>query len=110
MKERYQVTLYSQMGPREGTLTLQYDGNQVSGWLELMGYRNAVQGTRTPGGTLHLSHSIHTAVSTFPCQTVLKITQNQLRGETDTQPCRMRWEGRETGKKPGESLSKEPKP
>lgn len=110
MTERYQVTLYSQMGPRQGTLTLRYDGDQVTGSLELVGYRNPVHGTRSGDGMLHLSHSIHTVVSTFPCETVLEISGTQLTGETHTQPCRMRWEGREAGAAREESISKEPKP
>ena len=42
MREEYHVTLYSQMGPREGRLVLQYEGSAVTGSLELMGRRNPV--------------------------------------------------------------------
>ena len=42
MREEYHVTLYSQMGPREGRLDLQYEGSAVTGSLELMGRRNPV--------------------------------------------------------------------
>ena len=38
MAERYRVTLHSQMGPREGLLTLEHTGSYVSGSLELMGF------------------------------------------------------------------------
>ena len=38
MREEYHVTLYSQMGPREGRLDLQYEGSAVTGSLELMGH------------------------------------------------------------------------
>ena len=31
MREEYHVTLYSQMGPREGRLDLQYEGSAVTG-------------------------------------------------------------------------------
>ena len=31
MREEYHVTLYSQMGPREGRLVLQYEGSAVTG-------------------------------------------------------------------------------
>ena len=44
MREEYHVTLYSQMGPREGRLDLQYEGSAVTGSLELMGRRNPVHG------------------------------------------------------------------
>lgn len=39
MREEYQVTLQSQMGPREGQLTLQYKGSFVTGTLKLVSGR-----------------------------------------------------------------------
>ena len=65
MREEYHVTLYSQMGPRQGRLVLQYEGSAVTGSLELMGRRNPVHGVRSEDGHLCLSHAIRTAVSTF---------------------------------------------
>lgn len=50
MREEYHVTLYSQMGPREGRLVLQYEGSAVTGSLELMGRRNPVHGVRSEDG------------------------------------------------------------
>lgn len=50
MREEYHVTLYSQMGPREGRLDLQYEGSAVTGSLELMGRRNPVHGVRSEVG------------------------------------------------------------
>ena len=47
MREEYHVTLYSQMGPREGRLDLQYEGSAVTGSLELMGRRNPINGVRS---------------------------------------------------------------
>ena len=44
MTEQYQVTIQSQMGPREGVLTLSYQGNYVTGSLDLVGYVNTIQG------------------------------------------------------------------
>ena len=38
MTEQYQVTIQSQMGPREGVLTLSYQGSYVTGSLDLVGY------------------------------------------------------------------------
>ena len=58
MREEYHVTLYSQMGPREGRLDLQYEGSAVTGSLELMGRRNPVHGVRSEDGHLCLSHAI----------------------------------------------------
>ena len=73
MREEYHVTLYSQMGPREGRLVLQYEGSAVTGSLELMGRRNPVHGVRSEDGHLCLSHAIRTAVSTLFCETALEL-------------------------------------
>ena len=77
MTEQYQVTIQSQMGPREGVLTLSYQGNYVTGSLDLVGYVNTIQGVRAADGTLHLFHPIQTAVSTIPCETVLNLRAAQ---------------------------------
>ena len=106
MREEYHVTLYSQMGPREGRLVLQYEGSAVTGSLELMGRRNPVHGVRsedghlclshairTADGHLCLSHAIRTAVSTLFCETALELHGERLTGVTTADVCRMRWEG-----------------
>lgn len=92
MREEYHVTLYSQMGPREG-LVLQYEGSAVTGSLELMGRRNPVHGVRSEDGHLCLSHAIRTAVSTLFCETALELHGERLTGVTTADVCRMRWEG-----------------
>ena len=93
MREEYHVTLYSQMGPREGRLVLQYEGSAVTGSLELMGRRNPVHGVRSEDGHLCLSHAIRTAVSTLFCETALELHGERLTGVTTADVCRMRWEG-----------------
>ena len=52
MTEQYQVTIQSQMGPREGVLTLSYQGSYITGSLDLVGYVNTVQGVLAEDGTL----------------------------------------------------------
>ena len=86
MTEQYQVTIQSQMGPREGVLTLSYQGSYITGSLDLVGYVNTVQGVLAEDGTLHLFHPIQTAVSTIPCETVLNL-------RATSKSARMRWEG-----------------
>ena len=93
MTEQYQVTIQSQMGPREGVLTLCYQGNYVTGSLDLVGYVNAIQGVQAADGTLHLFHPIQTVVSTIPCETVLSRQTGSLRGTSTSKSARMRWEG-----------------
>ena len=100
MREEYQVTLQSQMGPREGQLTLQYKGSFVTGTLKLVGYVNAVRGLRSEDGTLHLFHSIQTAVSTFPCESVLQLQEGRLTGATIAKDCHMQWRGTRVAQKP----------
>lgn len=93
MTEQYQVTIQSQMGPREGVLTLSYQGNYITGSLDLVGYVNTIQGVQAADGTLHLFHPIQTAVSTIPCETVLNLRAGNLRGTSTSKSARMRWEG-----------------
>ena len=93
MTEQYQVTIQSQMGPREGVLTLLYQGKYITGLLELVGYVNKVQGVRGADGMLHLFHPIQTVVSTIPCETVLNLQAGNLRGTSTSKSARMRWEG-----------------
>ena len=93
MTEQYQVTIQSQMGPREGVLTLSYQGNYVTGSLDLVGYFNTIQGVQAADGTLHLFHPIQTAVSTIPCETVLNLRAGNLQGASTSKSARMRWEG-----------------
>ena len=93
MTEQYQVTIQSQMGPREGVLTLSYQGSYVTGSLDLVGYVNTVQGVQAADGTLHLFHPIQTVVSTIPCETVLSLYAGRLRGTSTSKSARTRWEG-----------------
>ena len=93
MAEQYRVTLYSQMGPREGTLTIDRAGTYVSGSLRLMGYENEAQGVRSEDGAVHLFHTIQTAVSAIPCETVLELREGLLKGVSTATCCRIRWEG-----------------
>ena len=93
MTERYQVTIQSQMGPREGVLTLSYQGSYVTGSLDLVGYVNTIQGVQAEDGTLHLFHPIQTIVSTIPCETVLYLQAGNLRGTSTSKSARMRWKG-----------------
>ena len=93
MTEQYQVTIQSQMGPREGVLTLSYQGNYITGSLDLVGYVNTIQGVQAADGTLHLFHPIRTVVSTIPCETVLNLRAGSLQGTSTSKSARMRWEG-----------------
>ena len=93
MTKQYQVTIQSQMGPREGVLTLSYQGSYITGSLDLVGYVNTVQGVLAADGTLHLFHPIQTVVSTIPCETVLSRRAGSLRGTSTSKSARMRWEG-----------------
>ena len=102
MTEQYQVTIQSQMGPREGVLTLSYQGNYITGSLDLVGYVNTIQGVQAADGTLHLFHPIQTAVSTIPCETVLNLRAGNLQGASTSKSARMRWEGTLIHQKPQE--------
>ena len=93
MTEQYQVTLFSQMGPRAGTLFLERRGARITGTLELVGFQNPLEGERLPGGGLLLRHQLHTSMRDFSCVTRLELHGGLLTGWTTAPECRMRWSG-----------------
>jgi len=94
MKRRYQLTLYSQMGLREGYLLLHQDGDgSVWGTLSLAGYENPVHGTWDKEGVLTLTHGLRTAVGDHACRSVLRLEGEELRGTAELDECRMKWRG-----------------
>ena len=94
MREEYHVTLYSQMGPREGKLFLHGKGDgTVRGTLSLAGYENQVRGTWDGAGMLTLFHSLRTALGDYACRSVLHLAGNTLRGTAELDGCRMKWSG-----------------
>ena len=98
MTGRYEVRLHSQLGPRDGILTIEGDGGYMSGSLELLGHRNAVRGVLTGDGSIHIFHAIRTSVGAMPCETVLELSGARLTGATAINNCRIRWEGRRISK------------
>lgn len=81
MTKAYHMVLGSLMGPREGTLTLDEGYGQVAGTLCILSHKVPVQGRRGADGRLYLTHSIITAVSEYPCRSVLWDTGSGLSGE-----------------------------
>ncbi len=77
----YRMVLRSPMGPREGTLTLDENRNEVAGTLCILSHEVPVQGCRGTDGRLYLTHPIITAVSEYPCQSVLRDVDGALSGE-----------------------------
>lgn len=81
MRQKYHMTLFSPMGPREGILLIDETENEVSGTLDLLSHQNAVQGRRMEDGRFLLHHRIITAVNEYLCQSVLSDKENRLEGE-----------------------------
>lgn len=83
--EEYTIVLESQLGPREGTLQLE-GGKEgaVSGWITLVGEKNAVQGRWIGAHLLQLFHHLRTQISNLECVSVLR-----LEGIRSRAPCRM---------------------
>lgn len=95
MKQQYQLTLHSQMGPREGTLALQQEGDgSVWGTLFLAGYENQVEGTWNKEGVLTLFHSLRTAVGDHACRSVLHLVDDTLQGTAELGECKLKWSGK----------------
>lgn len=95
MQQQYQLTLHSQMGPREGTLALQREGDgSVWGTLFLAGYENQVRGTWNGEGVLTLFHSLRTAVGDHACRSVLRLVGGTLQGTAELGECKLKWSGK----------------
>lgn len=108
MKQHYQLTLYSQMGPREGCLLLHRDGDgSVWGTLSLAGYDNPVRGAWDGAGVLTLTHSLRTAVGDHVCRSVLHMEGEELRGIAELDGYRMKWFGTPMTEEQTEESSRE---
>ncbi len=94
MKEWYALTLHSQLGPRQGTLMVESEGNRLRGVLRLLGRENAVWGERKGSQTMELSHSLRTALGEHTCQSTLHITGETLSGTARLPGCKMTWSGK----------------
>lgn len=81
MIKKYHMILHGPMGPREGTLTLDESCGEVAGSLCILSHELPVHGSRGTDGRLHLMHQIITAVSEYPCCSVLRDVGDTLSGE-----------------------------
>lgn len=93
MFRKYHMVLHSQMGPKHGTLTLHEEHGAVTGTLSLLSRELPVSGSRTPDGRLYLIHQVVTAVSTYPCRSVLTDTEETVWGELQMDPSGAPWSG-----------------
>lgn len=92
MNGRYHITLDSQLGAREGTLTLAEHDGRVEGVLSLLGFDNPVHGARE-GATLRLEHGLRTLVRELPCRSVIEMRDGRLSGTVQTGNARMTLRG-----------------
>lgn len=81
MIRKYRMVLYSQMGPKSGTLRLREENEIITGALCVLSHEIAIFGKREADGRLHLIHRIITAVSEYSCQSILWDAGNTLSGE-----------------------------
>ena len=94
MRSHYLVTLESQLGPREGELTLSRQGDQVTGCLRLLGFDNPVQGQWLADGRLRLRHSLQTLTRVIPCESIMELGREYLTGYIGTDKAKLRCYGR----------------
>lgn len=94
MTESFSIVLDSQLGPRTGILSLEYDQKEVTGSLSILGVENPVTGEWLEGGRLRLSHSIHTRMNAFSCQSLLEFHQDQMTGTIWMDETKMRCYGK----------------
>ena len=81
MIREYRMVLHSPMGPRSGTLRLHEKGKTITGTLCVLSHEIPVCGKRTADGRLQLTHHIITAVSEYPCQSILWDEGKTVSGE-----------------------------
>ena len=82
MQKEYQVTLHSQLGPRDGRLSITSSGGSIAGVLTLLGFENPVTGRENGGGGFTLFHPLRTSVGT------------ELSGTAYLKQCSMHWSGK----------------
>ena len=105
--EEYTIVLESQLGPREGTLQLE-GGKEgaVSGWITLVGEKNAVQGRWIGAHLLQLFHHLRTQISNLECVSVLRLEGDTLSGTLQNGKNAMLWHGEKiTAGKGGEQTN-----
>lgn len=81
MTKKYHMVLHSPMGPREGMLTIEESHGEIAGTLCILSHKLSVHGSRGTDGCLYLIHQIITAVSEYPCQSILRDMGSRLAGE-----------------------------
>ena len=89
----YRVTLESPLGPRPGLLRLESLDGPIRGTLSVLGFDNPLSGQVLEGHRLVLTHSLRTAVSVLPCQSVLERQGSSLTGTTRTPGAQLSWRG-----------------
>lgn len=76
----YEITIDSPLGPKAGTLTVEYTENQVSGVLSALGHDNPFSGERTGETSIRIRGELCTAFNTLPCEAVLDFGREQVAG------------------------------
>ncbi len=93
MKQSFEVTLQSPMGPREGILTLDISAETIMGVLSLLGVDNPVQGRKVDDKRFKLRHGLQTKMSVLDCESIFSLEQGVLTGVSYTQQGTMVWSG-----------------
>lgn len=88
MKTKYKIFLDSQLGVREGALTLNTEKGKAKGILALLGFENPVNGEYT-GQIYHLRHKLHTLMRELSCTTTFEVAGDKLSGIVETENAKM---------------------
>ena len=75
---KYASSLNTPMGPLNGTITLQCNGNQVQGILEIMGMRNTFQGRKTKENACAFQGNLNTPMGNISYDATCTVMNNQL--------------------------------
>lgn len=94
--DKYNMTLVSQLGPREGTLQLEDQDGVLKGTIGLLGFENPVTGQWTGERSFRLFHHLRTLVGNLSCVSTLELEGNKIYGILRNGQYVMQWHGEKT--------------
>lgn len=89
----YIITMYSPMGPKEGTLTLNFGDGESTAEIDLMRHRNSFSALKTGIGQYCLEGILQTSAGEVPCVIDVQINETGFSGIANTSKGKMRVDG-----------------
>ena len=90
---KYAITMKTPLGPKNGTLTLSSEGDQLSGMLEIMGQKNALSNGRMIGNVCEFTGEIKTMMGKISFSVRGTIEDGKLNAVAETKSGKMEING-----------------